>query len=414
VAVVSRDPAAPSIRSVVVLGLLSTFGPLSLDLYLPALPQLADELAATPSAAQLTITACLIGLAVGQLVAGPLSDRLGRRRPLLVGLVAYLLVSVACAFAPSVAVLVVLRLVQGLAGSAGLVIARAVARDLYEGRQLVLFFSRLTLISGLAPVVAPVLGGQLSRVMSWRGIFWVLAGFGAVLLLAGLAQRETLSPQQRSTGGLTATLRGFQVLLRDRFFVGAALSSGLAAASMFAYISGATFVLQRIYGLSAQGFSFAFGLNSVGIMVMSQVGGRLSRRWSTVRVLALGLALNLLGAVALAVTVLLGLGLVFLVPSLFVMVSALGLVFPTATALAMADYPDRAGAASSLLGLGQYVFGAVVAPLVGIAGEDTAVPLGVVALAASTCASGVFLALVLPSVRMARRRDVLPEAPPPG
>jgi MFS transporter, DHA1 family, multidrug resistance protein len=399
---------------VVVLGLLSTFGPLSLDLYLPALPQLADELAATPSAAQLTITACLIGLAVGQLVAGPLSDRLGRRRPLLVGLVAYLLVSMACAFAPSVAVLVVLRLVQGLAGAAGLVIARAVARDLYAGRSLVLFFSRLTLISGLAPVVAPVLGGQLSRVMSWRGIFWVLAGFGAVLLLAGLALRETLPPERRSTGGLTTTLRGFQVLLRDRFFVGAALSSGLAAASMFAYIAGSTFVLQRIYGLSAQGFSFAFGLNSVGIMVMSQVGGRLSRRWSTVRVLALGLALNLLGAVALAVTVLLGLGLPFLVPSLFVMVSALGLVFPTATALALADYPDRAGAASSLLGLGQFVFGAVAAPLVGIAGEGTAVPLGVVALTASTCASAVFAALVLPSVRVARRQEVLPEAPPPG
>jgi DHA1 family bicyclomycin/chloramphenicol resistance-like MFS transporter len=288
------------------------------------------------------------------------------------------------------------------------------ARDLYAGRPLVLFFSRLTLISGLAPVVAPVLGGQLSRVMSWRGIFGVLAGFGAVLLVAGLAQRETLAPQRRSSGGLTATLRGFQVLLRDRFFVGAALSSGLAGASMFAYISGATFVLQRIYGLSAQGFSFAFGLNSVGIMVLSQVGGRLSRRWSTVRVLALGLAFNLLGAAALATTVLLGLGLAFLVPSLFVMVSALGLVFPTATALAMADYPERAGAASSLLGLGQFVFGAVVAPLVGIAGEGTAKPLGVVALSASACASVVFVTLVLPSVRMARRRAPVPEAPPPG
>jgi len=411
---VSHDPAVPAVRSIVVLGLLSTFGPLSLDLYLPALPNLADELAATPSAAQLTITACLIGLAAGQLVAGPLSDRFGRRRPLLVGLVAYLLVSLACAFAPSVAVLVALRLVQGLAGAAGLVIARAVARDLYEGRGLVLFFSRLTLISGLAPVIAPVLGGQLSRVMSWRGIFVVLAGFGAVLLLAGLAQRETLPPARRSTGGLTSTLRGFQVLLGDRFFVGAALSAGLAGASMFAYISGSTFVMQRIYGLSAQGFSFAFGLNSVGIMAMSQLGARLSRRWSPVRVLALGLALNLLGATALAVTVLLALGLGFLVGSLFVMVSALGLVFPTATALAMSDYPERAGAASSLLGLGQYVFGAAVAPLVGIAGEGTAVPLGLVAVGASACASLAFLTLVLPSVRAARRQAVLPDTPPPG
>ena len=410
----SRDPAAPALRSIVVLGLLSTFGPLSLDLYLPALPELADDLASTPSAAQLTITACLVGLALGQLVAGPLSDRFGRRRPLLVGLVAYLLASLACAFAPSVTVLVLLRLVQGLAGAAGLVVARAVARDLYEGRQLVLFFSRLTLISGLAPVVAPVLGGQLSRVMSWRGIFVVLAGFGALLLVAGLLQRETLPPARRSTGGLTTTLRGFRVLLRDRFFVGAALSAGLAGASMFAYISGATFVLQRIHGMSAQGFSLVFGLNSVGIMAMSQLGARLSRRRPPASVLALGLALNLLGATALAVTVLADLGLGFLVPSLFVMVSALGLVFPTATALAMSDYPEQAGTASSLLGLGQFVFGAVVAPLVGIAGEETAVPLGVVALSVSALASVAFLTLVRPAVRARSREEVLPAAPPPA
>ena len=171
---------------IVVLGMLSTFGPLSLDLYLPALPQLAQELEASASGAQLTITACLVGLATGQLIAGPVSDRLGRRRPLIVGLTIYLLASAGCAFAPSIEVLVPVRLVQGLAGAAGLVIARAVVRDLYAGRDLVVFFSRLILISGLAPVIAPVLGGQLSKIMTWRGMFLVLAGFGAVLLLAGL------------------------------------------------------------------------------------------------------------------------------------------------------------------------------------------------------------------------------------
>lgn len=398
----SRDLAAPGIRPVVTLGLLSTFGPLSLDLYLPALPELADDLRSSASAAQLTITACLVGLAVGQLVAGPLSDRLGRRRPLLVGLVVYLVASAACAVAPSVEVLVALRLVQGLAGAAGLVIARAVARDLYDGRHLVLFFSRLTLVSGLAPVVAPVLGGQLSRVMSWRGIFLVLAGFGAVLLVAGLLQGETLPPQRRSGGGLRASVRGFGLLVRDRYFVGAALSAGLAAASMFAYIAGATFVLQRIYGLSAQGFSIVFGANAVGIMVLSGVASRLSGSWPAARVLGLGLALNLLGAASLAAAVLLGLGLVPVVGSLFVMVSALGLVFPTATALAMADYPEQAGAASSVLGLTQFAFGALVAPLVGIAGEDSAVPLGVVAVSASACASLVYLTFVLPAGRRSR------------
>ena len=164
------------VGNIVVLGMLSTFGPISLDLYLPALPQLAAELEASTSAAQLTLTACLIGLAVGQVVAGPLSDRFGRKRPLMIGLIAYALASLACAFAWSISVLLVLRLIQGLAGAAGIVIARAVARDLHEGRQLVIFFSRLVLVSGLAPVIAPVLGGQLNRVMSWRGIFGVLAG----------------------------------------------------------------------------------------------------------------------------------------------------------------------------------------------------------------------------------------------
>ena len=212
--------------------MLSTFGPLSLDLYLPALPELAADLGASTSAAQLTLTSCLVGLAAGQAVAGPLSDRFGRRRPLLIGLAAYALVSIACAFAGSVAVLIVLRLVQGLAGAAGLVIARAVARDLYEGRALVVFFSRLVLVAGLAPVIAPVLGGQLSRVMSWRGIFGVLAAFGVVLLLAGwFGVRETLPLERRVTGGMVEVLRGFGILLRDRLFVGAALSAGLAGAS---------------------------------------------------------------------------------------------------------------------------------------------------------------------------------------
>jgi DHA1 family bicyclomycin/chloramphenicol resistance-like MFS transporter len=408
---------APARRDVVVLGMLSTFGPLSLDLYLPALPALAGELETSTSAAQLTITACLIGLAVGQLVAGPLSDRYGRRPPLIVGLVAYALASLACAFAWTVSVLVVFRLVQGLAGAAGLVIARAVARDLYAGRRLAIFFSRLVLISGLAPVVAPVLGGQLNRVMSWRGIFGVLAGFGLVLLLAGLlGVRETLPPDRRVRGGLGSTLRGFGGLLGDRFFVGVALASGLAAASMFAYIAGATFVLQRIYGLSPQGFSLAFGVNSLGIMAAAQISARLIKRWSPVRLLAGGLIVNLVGALCLVGTVLLGLGLPFLLGSLFVMVSAIGLILPNGTALAMSGHADQAGTASALLGLLQYVIGAVVAPLVGVAGQRTAVPLGVVAVTVSAAASALFALLVVRSVlaqrRAAEAREAASREPP--
>jgi DHA1 family bicyclomycin/chloramphenicol resistance-like MFS transporter len=398
---------------IVVLGLLSMFGPISLDLYLPALPQLADDLKSSPSAAQLSITACLLGLAVGQLVAGPLSDRFGRRRPLIIGLACYLLTSAACAFAPTISILLVLRLVQGLAGAAGLVISRAVARDLFSGKELVVFFTRLMLINGLAPVLAPVIGGQLARVMSWRGMFGVLAGFGLVLLAAGtLGVPETLPSNKRTRGGLVDTLRGFRVLLRDRLFVGAAASAGLAFASMFAYIAGATFVLQEIYRLSPQEFSFVFGANSIGIVTLGQLGGRLIHRLPAATVLGIGLAQNLVGAACLAASVGFGLGLPMVLVSLFVMVSAVGLIFPTASALAMADYPDRAGAASSLLGLGQYFAGAVAAPLVGIAGKGTAVPMGVVAASASASAMLVFVILVVPAVesRSLSEPDELPPA----
>jgi len=399
------DTARPPAYTVVVLGLLTMFGPLSLDLYLPALPQLADDLGTSTSAAQLSITACLVGLALGQLVAGALSDRLGRRRPLIVGLSAYLVASVACALAPSVTVLVVLRFIQGLGGAAGIVISRAIARDLYSGRALMIFFSRLLLIAGLAPVIAPILGGQLSRIMSWRGIFGVLAGFGAVLLLAGwFGLRETLPPERRVVGGFRRTLHGYNTLVHDRFFVGCALSSGLAGASMFAYIAGSTFVLQRIYGMSPQGFSLIFGGISFGLVAAAQGGARLALIWPLTRVLALGLAINLTGATALLVTVVTGLPLGALIGALVVMVCAVGLIFPTANALAMADYPGLAGTASSLQGLSQFLFGAIAAPLVGIAGEQTALPLGIVTTSVSLCAMASFVGLVLPVVR-ARVKD---------
>jgi DHA1 family bicyclomycin/chloramphenicol resistance-like MFS transporter len=394
------EPARPPAHTVVVLGLLTMFGPLSLDLYLPVLPQLADDLNASVSAAQLSITACLVGLALGQLVAGPLSDRLGRRTPLMVGLLAYVVASVACALAPSAALLVVLRLIQGLAGAAGIVISRAIARDLYSGRALMIFFSRLLLIAGLAPVIAPILGGQLSRIMSWRGIFAVLAGFGALLLIAAwFGLRETLPPERRIVGGFGETLHGYNTLLHDKFFVGCALSSGLAGATMFAYIAGSTFVLQRIYGLSPQGFSFVFGSISLGLVLSAQIGGRLALIWPLPRVLGFGLAINLLGATSLLVVVIIGLPLAVLIGALVVMVSAVGLIFPTANALALADYPDLAGTASSLQGLSQFVFGAVAAPLVGIAGEQTALPLGVVTTAVSLLAIASFAGLVLPAIR---------------
>lgn len=376
---------------VVVLGALSSFGPLSLDLYLPGLPSLADDLGASPSAAQLTLTSCLLGLAAGQLLSGPLSDSLGRRRPLLVGVAAYVVVSLACAAAPSVGTLIVLRFVQGLAGAAGIVVARAVVRDLRAGAEAARLFAGLLLVNGMAPILAPVLGGQLLHVMSWRGLFVVLAGLGALILLGtALVVGETHAPEHRRGGGLPETLRVFGALLRERRFAGCTLASGLAFAAMFAYIAGSPFVLQRIYDLSPGAFSACFAANALGIVVAGQASSRLIGRLPAVRVLGAGLALGAVGGVALLVVVATGVvGLPGVLPALFLVVASIGIVFPSGTAIALEGHPSTAGSASALLGLAQYAVGAAVAPLVGIAGKDTALPMAVVIV---TCGLGALVA----------------------
>src|SRR5579885_3323186 len=227
------------VQLVLILGSLSAFGPLSIDMYLPSLPALSRDLNASASAAQLTLSACLLGLAFGQVIAGPLSDTLGRRRPLLIGLIAYTVASLLCVVAPSVYILIALRLVQGMAGAAGIVIARAIVRDMFSGVDVARFFSILMLVSGIAPIAAPLVGGLLLRFTSWRGVFVVLAVLVTLMLLAVITGlRETLPVERRQSGKLHYTLATFRRLLLDRLFVGYALSCGLAFAAMFAYISG--------------------------------------------------------------------------------------------------------------------------------------------------------------------------------
>lgn len=375
----ARPRTAHPAQLVIILGALSAFGPFSIDMYLPALPALGRDFGAGASAVQLTLSACLLGLAVGQLVAGAISDARGRRRPLLVGLVAYALASLLCLFAPSVGALVALRFVQGCAGAAGIVIARAMVRDLHTGVAAARFFSLLMLVNGLAPILAPIIGGQLLRVTSWRGVFVVLTAIGVLLLLAALyGLDETLPPARRQSGGLRVTLATFGRLLADRAFMGYALSSGLAFAAMFVYISGSPFVLQDIYGVSPQLFSVLFGLNALGLVSCSQVNGRIVGRVPMRLLLTLGLLGAATGALALLVAVIAGLGLAGVLPALFLVVASLGLVAPNATALALADHPHTAGSASALLGVMQFVIGAVAAPLAGVAGTATALPMALV------------------------------------
>ena len=380
------------VQLIVILGALSAFGPLSLDMYLPALPALAADLGASAAEAQLTLTACLLGLACGQIVAGPLSDALGRRRPLLAGLVGYTLASLICAAAPSVPVLVLLRLLQGVAGAAGIVIARAAVRDLFSGADVARFFSLTMLVNGLAPILAPVIGGQVLRLTSWRGVFVVLTVVGLLLVLSALlGLPETLPSGRRRSGGLRATLHTYRRLLADPALMRYSLASGLAMAAMFAYIAGSPFVIENLYGVSPQRFSLIFGANAFGIVVLSQVGARLVTRAGAGRLLAAGLGVSLLGSLLLLASVTLGAGLAGILPAFFLIVASIGLIGPNATALALADHPQTAGSASALIGVMQYIFGAVVAPLVGLGGMATAMPLAVVIVSLSVLANAIFV-----------------------
>jgi MFS transporter, DHA1 family, multidrug resistance protein len=373
---------------------LTVFGPISMDLYLPALPALTVEMGAATSVAQLTVTACLIGLAAGQLIAGPLSDRYGRRGILLIGIVAYIVTSALCASSPSIEMLIVTRIVQGLAGGVGIVIATAAGRDVFSGRELIRFYGSLTVVGGLAAVVGPLLGGLLNTVTDWRGLFVFLAVIGALILVLALAIfGETLPADRRTRGGLGPTLRDYRTLLADRIFLGAVLNQGFLYAALFAYLAGSTYVLQDIYGLSPQGYAAAFGLNSAGHMVFGHLAGRTAERWSIPGTLTTGVAVTGAGALGLLVSGLTPMPLWVVIVSLFALSSGVAISAPPATTLAMTDYPQMAGTASSLLGMVRFGFGGIAAPFVGVAGALSILPLGVVTVVTVALAATASLLL---------------------
>ncbi|WP_279329432.1 multidrug effflux MFS transporter [Streptomyces sp. OS603R] len=384
-----------------ILGGLTAVTPLAMDMYLPALPEVTRSLSAPAATVQLTLTACLAGMALGQLVVGPMSDRYGRRRPLLVGLVIYVVATALCAFAPTVELLVACRLAQGLAGAAGIVIARAVARDLYDGVALARFFSTLMLISGMAPILAPLIGGQVLRFTDWRGVFVVLTILGVLLTaLVWTKLPETLAPADRHGGKVREALAPMRRLLADRVFTGYMLAGGFAFASLFSYVAASPFVMQEIYGASPQTFSLLFGLNSIGLMIMGQVNGKiLVGRVRLDKALGAGLAVVVAAATALLLMSLGVFGETGLVPvavALFVLMSSMGVVMPNTQTLPLMRARHAAGSASALLGATSFLIGAIASPLVGIAGEDTAVPMAVVQLASALVATACFLGMCRP------------------
>ncbi|WP_223589907.1 multidrug effflux MFS transporter [Neobacillus bataviensis] len=369
----------------IVLGSLAAFGPLSIDMYLPALPNIAKDFHTNASSVQLSLSFFVIGLASGQLLTGPISDVTGRRKPLLIGLIIYFIVSLLCVFSPSIWGLIILRLIQGFAGSAGIVISRAIVRDLYSGSELTKFFSLLALVNGLAPILAPVIGAQLLKAFPWQGVFIVLSIIGLVMFFIILfGMRETLPEEKRSAGGIKNTFYPFLKLLSDRSFMGYALAQGLVFAGMFAYISGSPFVIQDIYGASPQMFSLIFAINAIGIMINSQTAGRLAGRIPESNLFKFGLGMASIAGIILLLLLFLQAKLIFVLIPLFFVVSSVGMVNTAGFSLAMQSQGKNAGSASALLGVTSFAFGGIAAPLVGIGGGQTAIPMGIVIVCAGS------------------------------
>jgi len=364
---------------ILLVGALTTIVPFTIDMYLPAFPILADVYKTNASSVQLSLTACLLGLAIGQLVAGALSDMHGRRKPLLISLMAYIGASIACIFAPNIYIFVFLRFVQGFAASGGLVISRAIVRDVSQGPELTRLFALLMVIGNLVPLIAPSIGSGVLLITDWKGIFVLLTVLGIFLLVLSASRlKESLPPEKRVPSNIKSTFSNFSGILKNRQFTGYALAQGFLIGGVFAYVSGTPFIYQNIYGASPQMFSLLFGMNGIALIIGSYSVGRFTHIWSEKRFLETALYMaTVAGAILLAVVLMQGPLWAVVIP-IFFFIMAIGVVGTSSFTLAMESQGHVAGSASALLGLLPFILGAATAPLVGIAGENTAVPMGLV------------------------------------
>ena len=386
--------SSPAISLILVLALLSAVTPFSIDMYLSAFPQLAVDLETSASMVQLTLTTFLIGLALGQLFIGQLSDRLGRRRPLLVGIVVCLVASVLCAFSPSIEILIALRFVQGFAGAAGVVIARAVIADRSHGSQAARLLTVMMVIGILAPVIAPILGGQVVAEFGWRAVFLALAGLNLLMLIGAVwLVGESLPPELRRPAGVKAFARSAVSVLSNRFFLGYALCLGFASAAMFSYISGSPFVLQNILGFSPRAYSLTFGACALAVAFSGVLSARLATSISPRRLLQCGVSAMVVVGALMLLNVTVGGVLPWATIALMAgFMATIGFTFANATALALSEVRYAAGTGSAVLGFVQYSLGATVSPLIGLAGDANALPMGAMMLtAAALSATALFV-----------------------
>ncbi|WP_030937236.1 multidrug effflux MFS transporter [Streptomyces sp. NRRL S-646] len=384
---------------VAVLGSLTAVAPLAIDMYVPGFPAMGDALGASSSAVQLTMTAFLAGFVVGQLLIGPLSDGLGRRRLLMSGLAGFVVLSLVCAAAPNIAVLTGARFLQGVTGAAGTVLARAVLTDRFHGPELPRYFAVLSQIMGVAPIAAPVLGGAILSVSTWRAVFAALAVLGVLLALAVLRSvPESLPPERRHGGGLTGTFRAMGALVAHRTFMGYVLVLALVSAALFTYISGSSFVFENLHGVSSTTYSLIFAGNAAGMLMAGMVFSRLVGRGVRLNtLLTVGVCVAAVGALTqVLLVVLAGETLLGTWVTLFVTLGGIGMIFPASMSIGQTLGHRTPGAASALLGGLQFLFGALASPLVGLFGENSSLPMAMIMLTAVASAAVALLALARP------------------
>lgn len=381
-----------------VLGMLSILGPLNIDMYLPSFPDIASDLEARASHVQLSLTACLIGLAIGQIVVGPISDAQGRRRPLLLFIFLFVLSSLFCAIAPSIITLIVARFLQGFTASAGIVISRAVVRDVFSGRALTAFFALLMVIQAVAPMVAPMAGGAILLLpySSWKTIFYFLVLMGLIIVVvAAWKLEETLPVERRTPSSISHSLRTMGSLMKDRTYIGYALTVGLIHGGSFAYVAGTPFVYQDIYGVSPQVFSVLFGMNGLAIITGSFVIGRYGGIIHERSLLRIGVWIAVGSTAVLLMMTAVQAPLAMIVLSIFIYMISIGMICTSTFTLAMEHQGHRAGSASAVMGLFPLLLGSTVSPLVGL-NEATAVPMGAVMFATAACGAVAFFKLTKP------------------
>jgi DHA1 family bicyclomycin/chloramphenicol resistance-like MFS transporter len=368
---------------IILLGALTAFAPMSIDMYLPALPTIGQAFSATPGHVQLSLASFFLGLAIGQAIYGPLADRFGRKRPLLVGLCLLVIASAGCALAASIDILIALRFFQALGACSGQVIARAIVRDVFEAREAVRVFSLMVLVLGVSPVLAPVLGGQILVFFDWRVIFWVIMILAAIGL-AGTVWRlpETHRHEHMRPLALKSVLGAYGLLLADRAFVGYALTGATGLAGMFAYIAGSPFVFMELFHVPTTKFGFFFAANALGLIAAAQLNVRLVRRFHSDAVILAVLLIQVIDGLLLLTGTWTGwIGLYGTALFIFIYVASVGCLFPNTTALAMASHPQKAGSASALVGVLQFSLAAFAASIVGGLNNGTALPMaGTIAL----------------------------------